>query len=143
MREGLLHEDLSVEMWVIQLSMHPCHCWHPTKAPAVGRSLTWTHTLKGEVPPYHSHAVGQWLGASCSCVPWEVLRLAQAGLGMSQGDAQQCPTRVTVPYLAPKTLPPPFTNFFVSFILVFRLNPLYLFVMPFLFNSISSLKLPL
>lgn len=94
--------------------VHPSQ--RSTKVPAVGQSPMW--------PSRSSHAMSHWLGASCPCVSWEMLSLAQGGLRMPWDDAQQCPSRITVPQSAPRHLPPSFDKFICFFYTCFQVESL-------------------
>lgn len=141
--EGPPHADPSAEMWVPQLTVHPRHSWHPTKAPAVGRSPMRIHThLRRGAPtpcprcgsprrckllPCSKGGVGSGPGRAGDATAWWPAMSNQGHCSSSCSEA---------------SLPPPFTNVFVSFILVFRLNPLYLFVTPWLIFNMADGQLP-
>ena len=58
--------DPPVEMWVLQLRMHPCHCLCPAKRPAMGRRSTRPHTHPGKLCTHAAPAlcVTGWVKAA-------------------------------------------------------------------------------
>lgn len=109
---------MQISLWrseiMLQLSMHLCHCWHPPKAPAVGRSPMWTHK-------HHSYAVGHWQCASCSCV----LRGAGSGPGRDGDVTGWCaamPNQDHCSSSCSKAFPPTFCKFLCFYFTCFQVE---------------------
>lgn len=132
-------------MWVLQLSVHPCHCLCPAKAPAVGRYPTRPHMHPGMLcshgPPC---AVGHWLGISCCCATQRAAvpghRQDYGCHGLTHGSVQAGPLLLILLHgLSPHLLQ---ILIFLLYLFSGSLIFLSLFVIPWLIFAVTSSLLP-